>query len=55
MSVTPAFKPGHLVMVDIPGKSLDAETATFLRAHEIRAGAAQFLGHLPEEIKALSC
>ena len=32
-----AFKPGRLVMVDIEGKSLDAETATFLREHEIRA------------------
>lgn len=32
-----AFKPGHLVMVDIPGKSLDAATAAFLREHEIRA------------------
>ncbi len=31
------FRPGHLVMVDIPGKSLDAETAAFLREHEIRA------------------
>ena len=29
--------PGQLVMVDIPGKSLDAETAEFLRAHAIRA------------------
>ncbi|HEY1091713.1 MAG TPA: beta-N-acetylhexosaminidase [Burkholderiaceae bacterium] len=32
-----AFHPGRLVMVDIPGKSLDAETAEFLRAHQIRA------------------
>ena len=31
------FRPGHLVMVDIPGTSLDAETAAFLREHEIRA------------------
>jgi beta-N-acetylhexosaminidase len=37
MSATPAFRPGHLVMVDIPGKTLDAETAAFLREHEIRA------------------
>ena len=29
--------PGQLVMVDIPGKSLDAETADFLRANAIRA------------------
>lgn len=32
-----AFHPGHLVMVDIPGKSLDAETAAFLREQHIRA------------------
>ena len=31
------FNPGQLVMVDIPGTSLDAETADFLRAHQIRA------------------
>jgi len=31
------FNPGQLVMVDIPGKTLDAETAEFLRAHAIRA------------------
>jgi beta-N-acetylhexosaminidase len=31
------FDPGRLVMVDIPGKSLDAETATFLRAQKIRS------------------
>lgn len=29
--------PGQLVMVDIEGTSLDAETATFLRTHHIRA------------------
>lgn len=29
--------PGQLVMVDIPGKSLDAETAAFLRERKIRA------------------
>ncbi|MEJ5999546.1 beta-N-acetylhexosaminidase [Paucibacter soli] len=32
-----AFHPGHLVMVDIQGKRLDAETAAFLRQHQIRA------------------
>jgi len=32
-----AFQPGHLVMVDIPGKALDADTANFLREHQIRA------------------
>ena len=31
------MRPGQLVMVDIPGKSLDAETAEFLRANAIRA------------------
>ncbi|MBV8504003.1 MAG: beta-N-acetylhexosaminidase [Paucibacter sp.] len=32
-----AFQPGHLVMVDIPGKQLDVDTANFLREHQIRA------------------
>jgi len=36
MSAAP-FHPGHLVMVDIPGTSLDAETAAFLRRHHVRA------------------
>ena len=31
------FHPGQLVMVDIPGKTLDAATADFLRRHQIRA------------------
>ena len=31
------FLPGQLVMVDIPGTSLDAETADFLRSNSIRA------------------
>jgi beta-N-acetylhexosaminidase len=31
------FDPGRLVMVDIPGQSLDAETAAFLRAQKIRS------------------
>ena len=31
------FHPGHLVMVDIPGTSLDAATAEFLRRHHVRA------------------
>jgi beta-N-acetylhexosaminidase len=34
---TTAFHPGHLVMVDIPGTSLDATTAEFLRRHQVRA------------------
>ena len=36
MSATP-FHPGHLVMVDIPGTSLDAASAEFLRRHHVRA------------------
>ena len=32
-----SFDPGRLVMVDIPGTSLDAGTAEFLRAQKIRA------------------
>ncbi|MDT7836605.1 beta-N-acetylhexosaminidase [Aquabacterium sp. OR-4] len=31
------FHPGRLVMVDIPGRHLDADTAAFLREHRIRA------------------
>jgi len=31
------FHPGHLVMVDIPGISLDATTAEFIRRHHVRA------------------
>ena len=31
------FHPGHLVMVDIPGKTLTPEGAGFLRRHHIRA------------------
>jgi beta-N-acetylhexosaminidase len=31
------FHPGHLVMVDIPGKTLTPEVASFLRRHHIRA------------------
>ncbi len=31
------LQPGHLVMVDMEGKSLDANTADFLRSHHIRA------------------
>jgi beta-N-acetylhexosaminidase len=37
MSAVPTFHPGHLVMVDIPGTSLDAATAEFLRRHHVRA------------------
>jgi beta-N-acetylhexosaminidase len=32
-----AFHPGQLVMVDIQGKTLDAATAAFLRANQVRA------------------
>lgn len=32
-----SFHPGRLVMVDIPGKQLDASTADFLRQHRVRA------------------
>ena len=31
------FDPGRLVMVDIPGQSLDAQTAAFLREQKIRS------------------
>ncbi len=31
------FDPGRLVMVDIPGQALDADTATFLREQKIRS------------------
>ncbi len=31
------FDPGRLVMVDIPGKTLDADTAAFLREQKIRS------------------
>ena len=36
-SVPVSFHPGHLVMVDIPGTSLDAATAEFLRRNRVRA------------------
>jgi beta-N-acetylhexosaminidase len=36
-TVPVAFHPGHLVMVDIPGISLDVATAEFLRRHHVRA------------------
>ena len=36
-NVPVTFHPGHLVMVDIPGTSLDAATAEFLRRHHVRA------------------
>ena len=32
-----ALKPGHLVMVDMEGTSLDADTAQFLKDHAVRA------------------
>src|SRR5689334_23114786 len=31
------FRPGHLLMIDIPGTSLDDATAAFIRRHAIRA------------------
>ena len=31
------FHPGRLVMIDIPGKTLDASTAAFIREHRVRA------------------
>lgn len=31
------FHPGRLVMIDIPGKTLDADTAAFIRQHQMRA------------------
>src|SRR5690349_4740819 len=31
------FHPGQLLMIDIPGTSLDDETASFIRRHRIRA------------------
>ncbi len=31
------FHPGHLVMVDVPGRTLAADTAAFLRRHQIHA------------------
>ena len=34
---TPVLHPGQLVMVDMEGTSLDADTAQFLRHHHIRA------------------
>ena len=34
---TPVLHPGQLVMVDMEGTSLDADTAQFLRSHHIRA------------------
>jgi beta-N-acetylhexosaminidase len=34
---TAARQAGALLMVDIPGKTLDAETAAFLRQHHVRA------------------
>jgi beta-N-acetylhexosaminidase len=33
----PTLHPGRLLMVDIPGQQLDADTADFLRRHHIRA------------------
>ena len=50
-----AFQPGHLVMVDIPGKQLDAATADFLREHQIR-GVCLFRKNLgtEDEIRTLT-
>ena len=36
-AVSTSFHPGHLVMVDIPGTSLDAASAEFLRRNHVRA------------------
>lgn len=39
MNTTPdttEFRPGHVVMVDIEGTVLDADTAAYLRSHQIR-------------------
>ncbi|MFG6490066.1 beta-N-acetylhexosaminidase [Roseateles sp. BYS78W] len=48
------FDPGRLVMVDIPGKSLDTETAAFLREQKIRS-VCLFRKNLgtEEEVRAL--
>lgn len=48
------FDPGRLVMVDIPGTSLDAETAAFLREQKIRS-VCLFRKNLgtEEEVRAL--
>jgi beta-N-acetylhexosaminidase len=35
--MSPDFHPGRLVMIDIPGQSLDADTAAFIRRHHVRA------------------
>lgn len=37
MSALPFVEPGHLLMVDIEGRRLDADTAAFLRQHQVRA------------------
>lgn len=37
MSAHPFVEPGRLLMVDIEGRQLDADTADFLRRHHIRA------------------
>lgn len=37
MNAAAAIAPGRLLMVDIPGRTLDADTAAFLRQHQIRA------------------
>src|SRR5574341_755186 len=34
---TQDLRPGRLVMIDLPGKTLDAASADFIRAHGIRA------------------
>ncbi len=48
------FDPGRLVMVDIPGQSLDTETAAFLREQKIRS-VCLFRKNLgsEDEVKAL--
>ena len=44
------FHPGQLLMVDIPGKTLDEATAEFLRRHHIRA-VCLFRKNLGSEIE----
>ena len=55
------FHPGHLVMVDIPGTTLDDDTAALLRRNEIRAvclfrrnlGAEDEVRRLTADLRAL--
>lgn len=57
----PLVHPGRLVMVDIPGTHLDADTAEFLRQHHVRAvclfrknlGSEGEIRHLCADLRAL--